>query len=101
MPKSGFAIGVPAGRRAEIEQFLREEAIGWTITDVGSGTINIVEVPEPGQTCDRRILFPQGRIDCATALALAEEHEIESQSVGRLMNLLAIRIGKCQLGCFQ
>ncbi len=101
MPKSGLAIGVPAGRRAEIERFLREEAIGWTITEAGSGHLNIVEASAPRQACDRRTLYPQGRIDCSTALAWAEEYEIESQAVGRLMNLLEIRIGTCQLGCFQ
>lgn len=96
-----ITIGVPSGRREAVEQFLREEGIDWTLAEAGHGWLNILEADEPGRPCDRRTLHVKGRIDCSTALALADETRVASRSVGRLMNLLEIRIGNCQLGCFQ
>lgn len=41
-----------------------------------------------------------GRIQCATALAIARSMAIPSQEVGRVANALQIKISNCQLGCF-
>jgi len=96
-----LTIGVPAARREAIEAFLQEEGIDWTVSADGAGELTVVEAEGPESACDRRRLHAGGRIDCATALALAEERRVPSESIGRLMNLLGIRIRNCQLGCFR
>lgn len=41
-----------------------------------------------------------GRVLCSGALAIAKSLEISPKEVGRIANLLNIKISKCQLGCF-
>ena len=67
----------------------------------GAGALNVSEAGEAGAPCTRETLHHGGRIDCSTALAMADQHRVASGSIGRLMNLLGIRIRNCQLGCFQ
>ena len=41
-----------------------------------------------------------GRLSCASALALAEEFGVAPLEVGEAANELGIKIVACQLGCF-
>lgn len=43
---------------------------------------------------------PDDRINCAAALALARKFSVSPGLVGDIANRLAIKISKCQLGCF-
>ncbi|NLV25521.1 MAG: hypothetical protein GXY54_12170 [Deltaproteobacteria bacterium] len=38
---------------------------------------------------------------CATALKLAEQHQVSPQVIGRICNEHDIKIKGCQLGCFK
>lgn len=40
------------------------------------------------------------RLSCATALALAKELKLPPRVIGDLANQMAIKLTKCQLGCF-
>lgn len=93
-------LGVSPARRAELEDFLREEGLDWQIVAEGTGTLNIRDATEGADAANRAELRAGGRIDCSTALAMAEELRADSRSIGRLLNLLGIRIRNCQLGCF-
>ena len=42
----------------------------------------------------------EGRLSCASALALAEELRVAPLEVGKAANELGIKIVACQLGCF-
>lgn len=42
----------------------------------------------------------EGRIHCASALAIAKSLGVPASEVGKTANKLNIRISKCQLGCF-
>ncbi len=42
----------------------------------------------------------EGRVPCASALAIAKSLEIPAADVGKTANKLNIRIKKCLLGCF-
>jgi hypothetical protein len=92
-------IGVPFARRAVIEKFLQQEALHWSVVDPPGGDLCIVEAP-PKTECSGLILHPGGRISCAVALAIAESCGLPGKTVGRLLNLLEIKVRDCQLGCF-
>jgi hypothetical protein len=97
---SAVTLGAPPARRADLESFLTEEGVDWPIVEGAAGILNVVESAEAGAACTKQTLHPGGRIDCSTALAMADELEVDSRVIGRLMNLLGIRIRNCQLGCF-
>jgi hypothetical protein len=42
----------------------------------------------------------ENRINCSSALAIAQSLNITSSEVGKVANKLKIKISKCQLGCF-
>ena len=39
-------------------------------------------------------------LDCESALALAVEHGVAADEIGRICNEQKIKLHKCQLGCF-
>jgi len=41
-----------------------------------------------------------GRVQCASALAIARILKVPSRDIGRLADRLNLRICKCQLNCF-
>ena len=41
-----------------------------------------------------------GKISCAKATRLADDHDFSRQEMGKLLNELKIKIKNCQLGCF-
>lgn len=43
---------------------------------------------------------PNNRINCAAAMALANKFSVPPRLVGETADRLAIKISKCQLGCF-
>jgi hypothetical protein len=92
-------IGVPPARRAAIEEFLQAERLAWTIVDPPGGDLAIVEAAAKAE-CATGTLHPGGRIPCAVALALAESCGVPGKTIGRLLNLLEIKVRDCQLGCF-
>jgi len=100
MERKPTKIGAPAQRRAALGEFFRAEGLNWPLVDSPDGRINIVDAP-PGSECDLTTLHPGGRIRCSVALSMAEAFDLPSKTVGRLMNLLEIRIHDCQLGCFK
>jgi hypothetical protein len=99
MNASPKTIGVPPPRRAAIEEFLRREALDWIVVDPPAGDLRIVEAA-PKTECDGLVLHPGGRIPCAAALGLAQSFGVAGKVVGRLLNLLEIKVRDCQLGCF-
>jgi hypothetical protein len=42
-----------------------------------------------------------GKIPCAMCFKIAEEHGISKRELGTILNEIKIKIGQCQLGCFE
>lgn len=99
MTDKAVSIGVPPARRAAMEEFLRREALNWGIVDPPGGDLGIVEAA-PKTECSGLTLHPGGRMPCAVAMAMAESCGVPGRTVGRLLNLLEIKVHDCQLGCF-
>ncbi len=45
-------------------------------------------------------LFPQGKITCTEARALAQELDVEPQDIGEACDEAGLKICGCELGCF-
>jgi len=43
----------------------------------------------------------EGKIPCAVCFKIAEEHGISERELGTILNEIKIKIGQCQLGCFE
>lgn len=41
-----------------------------------------------------------GKLPCAKAFKLAEEHGISLKDIGEAANRVKVKISRCQLGCF-
>ena len=42
-----------------------------------------------------------GKIPCAVCFKIAEDFEISKREMGKILNEMKIKIGQCQLGCFE
>ena len=43
----------------------------------------------------------EGNIPCAVCFKIAEEFGITKKEMGTILNEMKIKIGQCQLGCFE
>jgi hypothetical protein len=100
MNPTAITIGVDAQQRASLQEFIAAEALPWKLVDAPGGQINLVEATQSAE-CDLERLVPGGRILCSIALEMAEVCHAPAGAIGRLMNLLKIKIHDCQLGCFR
>jgi len=41
-----------------------------------------------------------GKLDCAKAFKIAQDEGLSIKEFGAILNVLNIKIGNCQLGCF-
>ena len=42
-----------------------------------------------------------GKLPCAVCFTIAEEFGISNKEMGKILNEMKIKIGQCQLGCFE
>jgi len=43
----------------------------------------------------------EGKVPCAVCFNIAEEQGISKRELGTILNEIKIKIGQCQLGCFE
>ena len=42
-----------------------------------------------------------GKLPCAVCFKIAEEYGISKKEMGKILNEMKVKIGQCQLGCFE
>ena len=42
-----------------------------------------------------------GKIPCAMCFKIAEDFGISKEEMGKILNEIKVKIGQCQLGCFE
>ena len=42
-----------------------------------------------------------GKLPCAVCFKIAEEFGISNKEMGKILNEMKVKIGHCQLGCFE
>ena len=78
----------------DLRAFLQAEDL-----DVGEGVIRIAASDERRE-CSPDTLWLGGRIKCELARSLAGKLGISVRTMGRLLELLNVKIMHCGLGCF-
>jgi len=43
----------------------------------------------------------EGKLPCAMCFKIAEDFGISKKEMGKILNEMKIKIGQCQLGCFE
>ncbi|MCK4340453.1 MAG: hypothetical protein KAY37_01860 [Phycisphaerae bacterium] len=92
-------LGVPAALAEKVMEFIRAKTLPLEVVAEGSGTIQVVQ-SEGRQQSDPSTLQAGGWIACEDAFAAASKLAIPTQTMGKLLNTLDIRMRSCQLGCF-
>jgi hypothetical protein len=42
-----------------------------------------------------------GKIPCALCFKIAEDFGVSKKEIGKILNEMKIKVGQCQLGCFE
>ena len=93
-------LTVPEGLRKTIGAFVQAEALPIDVVLDGDGTVRVVQSAGRRQS-DPTTLQAGGWIACTVARATAVKLRIDSRKMGRLLDLLDIKIRECELGCFE
>lgn len=90
---------MPAGWGRRIADFVRRRRLPLRV--VGGGPCLVRVVVAPGRkACTSSTLYPGGWIACPVARAVAARLGIPPRQARVLLDLLDIRIRRCELGCF-
>lgn len=94
-----MTILVPDNLIERVKSFIESEGVLLEIVGEGSADLRIVQSQGRIQS-DACILQAGGWIACPTARAIARELGITPKKVGRLLDILDIKVRDCELGCF-
>jgi hypothetical protein len=94
------SLAVPEGMATSVGDFLAAESISLDVVTGGGGTV-CVEASTTGQQCRTDVLYTGGWIGCSEAFTIADTLGIGAGNMGKLLNMLDIRVRRCQLGCFR
>ncbi len=81
----------------ELTELLAAEGIV-IASDSSSASLTIGR--EDRRQSDLKTLYAGGWVACETALALADRLGISPASMGKLIDLLDVKVRRCSLGCF-
>ena len=91
-------ISIPKNLRGRVEEFIRKENL--EITRQEDAVVNVVQCDGERIESDMKTLYAGGWIACQTAREMAGELGIANRAMGRLLDLLDVKIRECELGCF-
>ncbi|HUW82410.1 MAG TPA: hypothetical protein VMZ31_06375 [Phycisphaerae bacterium] len=94
------SLVVPESMATSVCEFLATESIPLDVVTSGQSALR-VEASTTRQQCKTDVLYTGGWIACSQALKIADALDIGAGSMGKLLNLLDIRVRQCQLGCFR
>ena len=94
------SLVVPESMVTSVCEFLTTEAIPLDVATSGESAVR-VETSTTRQQCRTDVLYTGGWIACSQALKIADALDIGAANMGKVLNLLDIRVRQCQLGCFR
>ena len=97
MSKTISVTGELAGKVAD---FVAAETLAIEVVPSGDGTVRVVESEGRVQS-DPSALQAGGWITCEGARAMASKLGIPVSAMGKLVDVLDIKIRSCELGCFE
>lgn len=93
------SLGVPEGRVRPLAGFLRRRRLPLRVVCGGPCLVRIAEAPGR-KACTRSTLYPGGWIACPVARGMAARLGIPPRQARALLDLLDIKVRRCELGCF-
>ena len=90
-------VGVPMSD--DLRAFLQAEGLLAGTADAAANVIRIADSAER-RDCSPDTLWLGGRIPCELALSLAGKLGISACKMGKLLELLNVKLVQCSLGCF-
>ena len=94
-----MTIQVPDNLIERMKSFVESEGVSLEIVGDGSADLKIVQSQGRVES-DTSTLQAGGWIACPTARAIAVKLGISPKKVGRLLDVLDIKVRDCDLGCF-
>jgi len=94
------AISVTGELAGKVTDLVAAEALAIEVVSSGDGTVRVVE-SEGRVQCDSSTLQAGGWITCEGARTMASELGIPVRAMGKLIDVLDIKIRNCELGCFE
>ena len=91
---------MPASAAGQVGQFLRQEQLDWELVSEGDCDVAVVRCTQR-QESDLSTLYSGGWITCETARSLAPRLGVSLAQMGRLLDLLDVKVRRCSLGCFR
>ncbi len=95
-----ISLGVTEEWRDRIVTFIAAEGLSIEVVGDGEGTVHIVQSDQRRQS-EGRTLEAGGWISCLAARAMATKLSLDGRKLGKLLDLLDIKIRECELGCFE
>lgn len=92
-------LSVPEGLRDSVRSFLQAESLSIEVVSDPDATVRVVQ-GSGRQQSDLSTLQAGGWITCAAARAMTSKLRTDGRKVGKLLDLLDIKIRDCELGCF-
>lgn len=93
-------ICVEISMTEQLQEFLDREKIDIDIVTGQTADIEVVKCDARKKSCSD-IIYSGGWISCEIARSLAKKIDISLGQMGRLLNLLDVKIRSCSLGCFK
>jgi len=95
-----YLDGSTDDQRASLGEFLGSIEAPAALAESADEAHVIIDWPDERRESEYNRLHSGGRISCAEAFKAAGLLRMERGDMGRLLNLLEIKIHSCQLGCF-
>ncbi len=92
-------LQVPEGLRDSVRSFVQAESLSIEVVSDGDGAVRVVQ-GSGRQQSDASTLQAGGWITCAAARAMTSKLRTDGRKVGKLLDLLDIKVRDCELGCF-
>lgn len=94
------ALSVPEPLLASVRQLVAGEEIALDVVCGGQCAVRVEQGNERLES-DLTTLHAGGWITCPAAQAVASKLQISNGAMGKILNLLQIKIRRCDLGCFE
>ena len=85
---------------ATVADYIRQESVDWQIVDNGDSDI-VIESSTERKECIKNIIYSNGWMSCEEARSLAPKLNLTLGQMGRLLDILSVKIRHCSLGCFK
>ena len=92
-------LSVPDELRETVGAFIKAEGVSIETVSGGGGGVQVVKSAGRQQS-DASTLESGGWITCSTARGVADKLGIDGLVMGKLLDLLNVKVRQCELGCF-